>query len=576
MLNTDEIKAAALKYAVLNAALHGGKAQSGPVLSKILSEFPGLRTRARELMPSVDEVVVEVNSWPLERQRSMLHDRWPELLAPKVVEEKKRLPPLADTDRFGEIRTRFAPNPDGPLHLGSARPIVLCDEYAKMYRGKFILRFEDTSPEVKPPIPEMYDWIVDDLKWLGAEPDETYIQSDRLELYYRYAEKLLTMGAAYVCSCQPEKFKKCYLAEKACPCRELEPEAHLDRWEKMLDGTYGKGETVVRIKTDLHHPNPAIRDWPALRISTSPHPKVDRRYRVWPLYNFSCAVDDHEMGISHIIRGKEHEVNTTRQRYLFEYLDWEYPEIINVGRLGLEVGILSKSKIRAGVRAGEFTGWDDPRLGTLRALRRRGIRPEAIRELMIEVGPKPINATLSWGNIASANRRIIEPIANRYFFVADPVQMRVSGIEGELIARHALHPDHPERGTRDYVIKPEDGRASFVISKNDAKGMEPGRVVRLMGLLNAEIIEVKHDCVFAKYHSKDHQQARVLEAPFIHWLQYSENIDATVVMPDASLSKGLAEPPCSNLDVGTMIQFERFGFVRVDSQIPFIAYYAHN
>lgn len=575
-MNTDEVRAAALKYAVLNAAQHGGKAQSGPVLSKILSEFPELRPTARELMPTVDEVVDEVNSWPLDRQQSMLHERWPELLTPKVVEEKKKLPPLANADRFREIRTRFAPNPDGPLHLGSARPIVLCDEYAKIYGGKFILRFEDTSPEVKPPIPEMYDWIVDDLRWLGAEPDETYIQSDRLELYYGYAERLIAMGAGYVCSCPPDEFKRCYLAEKACPCRELEPESHLDRWGKMLDGTYGKGDTVVRIKTDLHHPNPAIRDWPALRISTSPHPRVGRHYRVWPLYNFSCAVDDHEMRVSHIIRGKEHEVNTARQRYLFEYLGWAYPEIINVGRLGLEVGILSKSKIRAGVRAGEFTGWDDPRLGTLRALRRRGIRPEAIRELMIEVGPKPINATLSWGNIASANRRIIEPIANRYFFVADPVPLHVSGIECELTARLALHPDHPERGTRDYVIRPEDGRASFVISKNDAENMAPGGVIRLMGLLNAEIIELKDDRVSAKYHSKDHQRARALEAPFIHWLQLSENIEAKVVMPDSSLAEGLAEPMCSELDIETMIQFERFGFVRVDGQTPFIAYYAHN
>ena len=573
---SEECKDAALKYAVLNASQHGGRAQSGPVLSKLLAEFPELRARARDLVPLVAEIVEKVNSWPVDRQRSMLQERWPELLEPKAVEEKRGLSPLPNVERFEEVRTRFAPNPDGPLHLGSARPVILCHEYARMYEGKFVLRFEDTSPEVKAPIPEMYDWIMEDLRWLDTDPDEVYVQSDRLPIYYGYAEKLLAKGAAYVCTCLPSEFKKLYLAKKACPCRGLTPEAHLDRWKRMLGGTYRKGQAVVRIKTDLTHPNPAIRDWPALRISTTPHPRVGDRYRVWPLYNFSCAIDDHEMAISHIIRGKEHVVNTTRQRYVFEHLGWEYPEIINVGRLGLEVGVLSKSKIRAGVEGGAYSGWDDPRLGTLRALRRRGFQPETIRELMIQVGPKPINATLSWGNIASVNRRIIEPKANRFFFVAEPVPLRVSGVDGEYIAGLPLHPDYPQRGTRDYTVKAERGCASFVVSKVDAENMTPGKVVRLMGLLNVEIVEVEPRRIEARYHSKDYHKARALDVPFIHWLPEAVGIDARVMMPDASVAVGLAEPRCSKLMVDDVIQFERFGFVRVDNTVPFVAYYAHN
>ncbi|MFQ6053089.1 MAG: glutamate--tRNA ligase, partial [Candidatus Bathyarchaeia archaeon] len=491
------------------------------------------------------------------------------------VEERRGLPPLENVDRFKEIRTRFAPNPDGPLHLGSARPIILCDEYARMYRGKFILRFEDTSPEVKAPIREMYDWIWEDLWWLGAAPDEVYHQSDRLPIYYGYAERLLTLGAAYVCTCTPAEFKKLYQAEEPCPCRDLPSEVHLDRWRRMLDGGYGKGEAVVRIKTDLHHPNPAVRDWPALRIVTAPHPRVGERYRVWPLYNYSCAIDDHEMEVSHIIRGKEHEVNTTRQRYLFKHLGWEYPEIINVGRLGLEAGVLSKSKIRRGVDSGIYTGWDDPRLGTLRALRRRGIQPETIRRLMIEVGAKPINATLSWGNIAAVNRRIIEPEANRFFFVENPTPLRVSGIDGKHVARLPLHPDHPERGTRDHAVKPEGGLASFNISQRDAEKMAPGSVVRLMGLFNVEVLEAEPARVEARYHSGDYREARSLGAPFIHWLPEAVGVAAKVVMPDASTAEGAAEPMCLDLEVDEMIQFERFGFVRVDSISPFVAYFAH-
>jgi len=565
-----------LRHAVLNASQHEGRARAGPVLSRLLAEFPHLRARAKELMPLVAEAVEEANSWPLERQESMLRERWPELLEPREAEEERGLPPLRNVDRFEEIRTRFAPNPDGPLHLGSARPVILCDEYARMYRGRFILRFEDTSPEVKAPIPEMYDWIMEDLRWLDAEPDEVYIQSDRPPIYYGYAEKLLAMGAAYVCTCPPPRFRELYLSESPCPCRDLPPEAQIERWGKMLDGTYGKGEAVVRIKTDLHHPNPAVRDWPALRISTEPHPRVGERYRVWPLYNFSCAIDDHELAVSHIIRGKEHEVNTVRQRYLFEHLGWEYPEVLSVGRLGLEDGVLSKSRIRAGVEEGTYSGWDDPRLGTLRALRRRGIQPGTIRQLMIQVGSKPVNATLSWGIIASVNRRIVEPRANRYFFVADPVLLRVSGIDGEHVARLPIHPDHPERGTRDHAVKPEDGRASFVIAGQDAEGMSRGDIVRLMGLINVEVLKAEPRSVEARLHSEDYREARALEAPFIHWLPEGVGVDAKVVMPDTSVAVGLAEPRCSALQVDETIQFERFGFVRVDDTSPFVAYYAHN
>ena len=245
------------------------------------------------------------------------------------------------------------------------------------------------------------------------------------------------------------------------------------------------------------------------------------------------------------------------------------------GRLGLEVGILSKSKIRAGLEEGKYKNWDDPRLGTLRALRRRGLQPETIRELMIQVGPKPINATLSWAHIASVNRRNIESRANRYFLVGDPVNLRVSEIDGEYNVRLPLHPDHPFRGNRSYEVRPIKGHASFVISHDDFENLSSGRIVRLMGLFNVEVIKKVSAGIDAKFHSKDHQQARALKAQFIHWLPEKDGVQAEVVMPDAHILKGLAETGCSDLDVDDMIQFERFGFVRVDSVSPFVAYYAH-
>jgi glutamyl-tRNA synthetase len=548
----------------------------GPVMGKLMAEFPALRSKPEYVSAIVREVVNEVNSWPHEEQTMMLKERWPELLElEEKEEEKKELPPLENVDKFERVRTRFAPNPDGALHLGSAEPIIFCDEYAKMYDGNFILRYEDTSPDVKAPILEIYDWIKEDLEWLGVNVDEVYIQSERLELYYSHAEKLLDMGKAYVCTCRPKDFRELYMAKLACPCRELSREENLDRWKRMLDGTYQKGDAVVRIKTDLDHPNPAVRDWPALRIAEGSHPRQGDKYRVWPLYNFSCAVDDHEMKVSHIIRGKEHEVNTTRQRYLSKYFGWEFPEIINIGRLGLEVGVLSKSKIRRGIEEGVYADWEDPRLGTLRSLRKRGLQPEAIREIMIEVGPKPINATLSWDHIASVNRRIVEPEARRYFFVKEPSRLHLYGMEDEQIARLPRHPDRPEWGNREYKVRPVEGEVGLVISTDDLSMLEIGVIARLMGLVNIEISNVSDDIVEARFHSKGHEKARDLDAPFTHWLPEGLGIDAQVVMPDASISRGVAEEECGSLDEGAMIQFERFGFVRVDQVSPFVAYYTH-
>jgi glutamyl-tRNA synthetase len=569
----EDIREAAVKYALFNAIQYGGKANPGSVMGRIFAEFSEAKTNAKEVQRVITSVVLEINTWSPEKQKVEVA-KYPEIIVTKKIEDRKTMPPLKNVHMWPMVKTRFAPNPDGPLHLGSAEPIIFCDEYAKMYKGHFILRFEDTSADVKPPIPQMYEWIPKDLEWLGVKVDEIYIQSDRLKSYYDIAEQVLKKGAAYVCVCNSDDYKTLYMTKQPCPCRELPPEEHLKRWKRMLDGEYKRGQAVVRVKTDITHPNPAIRDWPALRIASRSHPRVGRKYRVWPLYNFSCAIDDHLMEVSHVIRGKEHETNGIRQKWLYDHMGWHYPEIINIGRLGIEAGILSKSKIRAGVESGAFNGWDDPRLGTLRALRRRGLQPETIREIMVQVGPKPINGTLSWGNIAAANRKVIEPRANRYFFVNDKIPLKVKGITEEHVAKLHLHPDHPERGDREYSIKPAK-QIVFLMPRKDIEASE-GKVIRLMGLMNVKVTKLTKTSASAEYHSRDHQKARDHSAPFIHWLTEENSMPVKVIMPDASINEGIAERKCEVLKIDDMIQFERFGFVRVDQVEPWVFYYSHD
>ncbi|MGW8181529.1 MAG: glutamate--tRNA ligase family protein, partial [bacterium] len=277
---------------------------------------------------------------------------------------------------------------------------------------------------------------------------------------------------------------------------------------------------------------------------------------------------------THIIRGKEHDVNTIRQRWLQKHLGWDYPEIINVGRLGLEVGILSKSKMRAGIEEGTYSGWDDPRLGTLRALRKRGIQPEAIRKIMIHVGPKPVNVSISWDNFAAENRKIIEPRSNRYSFVDNPVKLTVTSVKDTITAKLPIHPDYPERGNRVHVLTPSNGSVQLNLSRSDLDKIAEGKLVRLMGVANV-MIEYIGDEITASYHSIDHQIAREENAPFLNWLPYGEGIEAKVIMPDASELVGLAEASVQDLKPDDMFQFERLGYCRVDQSNPFVAYFTH-
>jgi glutamyl-tRNA synthetase len=261
----NELREFIRKAALLNAVGHDGKAQAGAMVGKVLGEKRELRSRVKELSGVINLVVNEVNSLSLSEQKAIVEANWPETQKKHEAEEK-RLSPLPNADKYKQIVTRFSPNPDCVLHLGSARAILLSHEYARIYDGKFILRFEDTDPKIKRPSLKFYESIRADLKWLGCKVDEEYIQSDRLPIYYEYTEKLIAGGNAYVCECVPEEFRKITIAKQACPCRELPVAENLERWHRMLNGGYTEGQAVVRVKTDLDNPNPAVRDWPALRI----------------------------------------------------------------------------------------------------------------------------------------------------------------------------------------------------------------------------------------------------------------------------------------------------------------------
>jgi glutamyl-tRNA synthetase len=266
-----------------------------------------------------------------------------------------------------------------------------------------------------------------------------------------------------------------------------------------------------------------------------------------------------------------------RQEYMYKYFGWKYPEAIHYGRLKITGASLSKSKIVQGIREGLYKDWGDPRLATFAALRRRGITPEAIKKLIIDVGPKTSDVVLSWENLYAYNRKILDPAVDRYFFVQDPIELTVKGVPKPFKIRLNLHPEHPERGFREYLIKPkEDSSVKFWITRRDAADAKTEELMRLMELFNIRIEKVSSYSAEAHFASEAYEDAKKAKAKLIHWIPVGEDMPCQVVMPDATTAEGIAESACSRLKPNTIVQFERFGFVRIDKvNKKLTTYYAH-
>jgi glutamyl-tRNA synthetase len=198
--------------------------------------------------------------------------------------------------------------------------------------------------------------------------------------------------------------------------------------------------------------------------------------------------------------------------------------------------------------------------------------------MIIDVGPKPVDVTLSWENLYSYNRKLLDSHTDRYYFVPEPVRLKVKGIPKVTNPKLPLHPDQPNRGCREYIVTPkgEKREVAFWITKKDAEIAEAGTIIRLMELFNVKIDSKTDDEVAASFASEAYQDAREAKARLIQWILTDQSVTCKVVMPDASVNEGVAESACKNLKPNDVIQFERFGFVRIDEVIPELkAYYAH-
>lgn len=549
---SDNLKNLILKHALKNAINYKGKASLGAVLGKVLAEKPELRKRIGDVKKEVEKIVLSVNALSLSEQEARLLEIAPELLQKEKAEVRLTLPNLPHSEKE-KVVMRFEPSPTGALHIGHAITFLLNVEYCKKYNGKLFLRIADTNPaEIYEPA---YRFIIEEAKWLSDWPFIVKFQSDNIEKYYKIAEKLIKKGKAYVCTCSTENFRHLINKKKACSHRDLDVKSQLSNWKKMHSKTgFKSGEAVLRIKTRLDEKNPALRDWPAFRILDIRHPRKGDKFRVWPLMNFAVAVDDANQGITHVIRGKDHVVNTERQLWIFDYMNWKKPTYIHIGRINFRNMKLSSSNTREAIEKRKFSGWDDIRLPFISALKKRGIQREALASYVLEIGPSKVDKTLNletfMNKIYDYNRKILDPITKRFFFIPKPVRVKIRGAPS-LKVKLPLHPE------KNFGYRNFSTFDTFYLDKNDVeqiKKSKTGKVFRLMYLLN---FTKEKDL---RFHSLEMNPS--LKAKLIHWLPADPKqvCKIKVLMPSGKKIEGLAEAGVEKLKEGVVIQFERFGF----------------
>jgi glutamyl-tRNA synthetase len=566
-----EIKQLLFLFGLKNAVKFNGQPNKKAIMGKLMASRPDLRAHTKVILPILDQIINEILKLNIEQQKNILLKLDPHALDQKEKsEEKKELPELPHISKFEKVIMRLAPYPSGALHIGNARMIILNDQYVKRYNGELILFYDDTigspkslrdSPKAKYVLPEAYDLIKEGLEWLGVKPSKIYYKSDRLEIFYQYCEKLIKDNIAYVCFCSADEFRENYKKKQIdCPHRDQTVDKNLNEWKAMLNRKYSEGEVVVRLKTGMDQKNPALRDQIIMRISEAYHPRVGNKYTMWPMLEYSWAIDDYLIGATHILRGIDLVKEGIIEEFIWDHFGWKKAELLYYGRLNFADVKLSKTKSRNNIQNGKYEGWDDPRTWSLQSLKKRGIKPEALRETLLELGmsQSSINFSVNW--LYAKNQDIIDERSNRYFYVENPIMTIIKNIpEKEYIAEPLLHPSKPKKGKRTINCIAKNNQLNLLIALEDAKSLKKDQIVRLKDLINIQInsIDLNNNEISASFHSKELDR----EFPIIQWVPSEENINVSIFNPNGEISKGKGEINLLKIPLNQTIQFERFGFV---------------
>ena len=559
----DDLKKEIRKIALQNAVEHNGKTKDKVVLSKSLGTIPELKNNVKEVIPEIASIVSQVNGMSIEEQKTEIQNNFPEIFDVKenVKEERVGLPPLEGAEQ-GKVVTRFTPAPNGYPHIGHAKAAIISEEYAKMYGGKLVLRYDDTNPEDTRL--EYWAAIKVGLDWLGIEFDEIKNTSDDIGLLYDKCVEMIKKNYAYVCTCKRDTISKNRKEMVSCECSMGDVKQNEERWERMFK-KYKPGEAIVRFRGDMESKNTVMRDPVLFRINDARHARLAEEHRVWPSYDIAVAVEDSTDGITHALRSKEYELRNELYHAILDALDMRHPKMLEFSRLEFKGMPVSKRILRPLIDEGKVSSYDDPRLPTLAALERRGITPEAIRKFTLSLSLTKADTLAPFDSLEAFNRKIVDENSIRLFMVKDPTTLTIRNLPNSTVEL----PNHPSNkmGTRKVMV--ED---SVFLSSDDVKSLKIGDQLRLMGLGNVKITSINSE-ITGEF-TGDERNVNFMK---LQWVSQKNAHELKILIPqrlfvddkfnEESLEKinVYVEPHYLELKNGEEIQFVRFGYCRKDS-----------
>ncbi len=387
---------------------------------------------------------------------------------------------LAAGRNDGRVHTRFPPEPNGYLHIGHAKAIMINWTLSQEFGGKFNLRFDDTNPEKEDV--EYVESIKTDVRWLGADwEDREFHASDYFDQLYAWAQHLVREGKAYVCSLDEEQIREwrgtVTEAGKASPDRERPAAESLDLLERMRKGEFAEGAYTLRAKIDMAHPNMKMRDPLLYRIRRVPHHRTGDKWNIYPMYDFAHGQSDAIEGITHSLCSLEFEVHRPLYEWFIENLPVPYkPRQIEFARLKLTYTVMSKRKLLQLVKNNHVAGWDDPRMPTLSGLRRLGYTPTAIRRFAERVGVAKRDSTVDLDLLKWSIREELNREAPRVMAVLRPLKLVITNYPEGQVENITCenNPEDPNAGTREVPFTRE-----LYIEQDDFREDAPRKYFRL-------------------------------------------------------------------------------------------------
>lgn len=610
------------KFVVQNTLDHGS-AKVGPVVGMIMAAHPELRKEATNVKETVVEKINLINSLTITEIQQIAREKYPELL--KEDKQESELVEGTDfiraiinedmkTNKYnGRVHTRFPPEPNGYLHIGHAKSILLNYGISVEYHGKFNWRFDDTNPSKEEK--RYVNAMIEDAKWLGVDwEDRLLFASDYFDQFYDYAVQLIKKGLAYVDDLSVDEIREYRgsLTEpgKNSPYRNRSIEENLILFNKMKAGDFPDEARVLRAKIDMASPNLLMRDPLIYRILHKTHHNTGDKWCIYPMYDWAHGLEDSIEGITHSICTMEFEVHRQLYDWFLEQLEEKNgepifrPRQIEFARSDISYTILGKRNIKRLVDEGLVTSWDDPRMPTIAGVRRRGYTPEAIQNFCKAIGVSKRKAMIDVSTLENCIREDLDERCSRTMSILQPLKVIITNYPKDEVEEITIpyHPRNKEMGTRKVKFS-----KTIYIEREDFMENPPkdyyrlthGKEVRLKYAYIIKCEKVLKDEktgeiyeIHCSYDSATKSDSSVVERKVkgtIHWISALDAIKAEVRLYDRLFIKenpmeveegkdftdyinphsleivtAYVEPFLQDVDIGSRYQFERLGYFCVD------------